>query len=250
MKITTIAFDGDDTLWHHENYFAKAKLQYQKIMDNQGNFPDAGERAWAQHVNDLPLWGYGVKSLTLSMVGAAVKMTDGRINGNAIQDILQIGRSLYQHPIILLGHVATTVQALHGRYRLFIITKGDLMAQEMKISQSKLAPFFEATEIVSEKDVSTYTRLFNRNNIDPTELLMVGNSVKSDILPVVELGAQAVHIPYELTWEHEVAEIQDHYRDKYITLPHMGHLLEVINTLEQLGSDHITATLRSESSES
>jgi putative hydrolase of the HAD superfamily len=232
MKIKTIAFDGDDTLWHHENYFSEARQKFNSLMNELGDFPNAGEVADAQHISNLPLWGYGVRSFTLSMIEAAISMTNGSIDGNNIKHIMEIGRSLYQHPVILLDHVAETIQELQTKYRLVLITKGDLVAQEIKISQSKLGPFFETIEIVSEKDVETYQRIFKRHGINPKECIMVGNSVKSDIIPPVQLGAQAVHIPYHSTWLFERAEVAQTDQGKFIVLPTMKELVSIIERFE------------------
>lgn len=232
MTITTIAFDGDDTLWHHENYFGIARAQFQTLMNEIGDYPDAIDLADQQHINNLPLWGYGVRSFTLSMIEAAIEMTGGTITGNDIKRVVEIGRSLYQHPIILLDHVAETVQTLHSKYRLVLITKGDLVAQEMKIHQSKLGPFFESAEIVSEKDIPTYERIFKRLDINPAECVMVGNSVKSDIIPPLALGAKAIHIPYSTTWMHEQAEVSESDVGKFLTMPSIQGLPEAIPLLE------------------
>jgi putative hydrolase of the HAD superfamily len=233
MKITTIAFDGDDTLWHHENYFSETKARFHTLMNELGDYPDAEEQASERHIANIPLWGYGVKSFTLAMVETAITLTSGKIIGSDIERIMDIGRSLYEHPVILLDHVAETIQALHGQYRLLLITKGDLLAQEMKIAQSKLAPFFEGIEIVSEKNVETYERVFKRYGLKAGEVLMVGNSVKSDILPPIMLGAQAIHIPYYVTWKYEQVETTETEQGKFMVLPDIKELPRALQEIEK-----------------
>jgi putative hydrolase of the HAD superfamily len=232
MKITTIGFDGDDTLWHHENYFAETKTEFHRLMNELGHYPDAEDRVSEREIANIPLWGYGVKSFTLAMVETAIALTNGKISGTDINRIMDIGRSLYQHPIILLDHVAETIQGLQGKYRLLLITKGDLFAQEMKISQSKLAPFFEGIEIVSEKDTETYRRIFKRYNAAPEELIMVGNSIKSDIIPPLELGANAIHIPYHMTWKHENVDAEETIEKKFLVIPTIKDLSQAISQIE------------------
>lgn len=235
MTLRAIAFDGDDTLWHHDSFFVEARKQFHDVMNELGDFPDAHEIADRTHIQNIPLWGYGVKSSTLSMVEAAITMTNGTITGDYIQRILNIGQMLYQHPIILLDHVTQTIQGLQGRYQILMITKGDLLAQQMKIAQSNLAPFFEAIEIVSEKDPETYDKIFQRYHLQPEEVIMIGNSVKSDILPVLELGGQAIHIPYQSTWQLEKADIPALFENNYVTLPNMHDVLHIIDCIEKTG---------------
>lgn len=231
--IKTIAFDGDDTLWHHENYFENAEERFHVLMNELGHYPEAKETVKKQHIESLPLWGYGVKSFTLTMIETALKLTDGAISGNDIGRVLDIGRSLYEHPVILLDHVATTIQALHGKYSLVLITKGDLFAQQTKIAQSHLAPFFDTIEVVSEKDPDTYHKIMVRDRMNPKEFVMVGNSIKSDILPVLSLGAQAVHIPYHITWQFERTELDNTRSKNFITLPSMEKLPQILDQFNQ-----------------
>jgi putative hydrolase of the HAD superfamily len=234
MKITTIGFDGDDTLWHHANYFAETEHKFHVLMNELGDYPDAEDQVKALHIANIPLWGYGVKSFTLSMIETANNLTSGEISGRYIKRIMEIGRSLYEHPVILLDHVAETIQNLQGKYRLILITKGDLLAQELKIAQSKLAPFFEGIEIVSEKDIETYQRIFKRYGVNPAETVMVGNSVKSDILPPLEIGANAIHIPYQFNWKHEVVELDEEEQKKFLVLPTIQNLPEALHYLENV----------------
>jgi len=244
MTIKTIAFDGDDTLWHHENYFEDAEHKFHVLMNEIGDYPQALEAVKSQHIATLPLWGYGVKSFTLAMIQTALSLTNDNIAGQYIHKIMDIGQSLYQHPVILLDHVADTIQRLHGKYQLVLISKGDLMAQQMKIAQSRLAPFFDLIEIVSEKDPDTYHKILKHDRINPKQFVMVGNSIKSDILPVLSIGGQAIHIPYHKTWEFERAEIDSsNDRNHYITLPTMKDLPDLLELYNQQDLENLSDVL-------
>lgn len=231
MTIKTIAFDGDDTLWHHEAYMRELTTRFHTILNEIGDYPQAQESLETAHIADLKLWGYGVKSLTLTMIETAIKITNGTITGTHLQKILDIGKETYLHPIQVLDHVRETLAALHKRYFLIVITKGDLLAQEMKLSRSGLLSFFDGIEIVSEKDPDTYKRIFKRYDIVPEEFVMVGNSVRSDILPVLSLGAKAVHIPYHTSWQFENPEVAETDKAKFTVLPSMETLPALVKTL-------------------
>lgn len=231
MTPALIAFDGDDTLWHHDNYFREAIEKFHFLVNEWGDYPDARSQLDDQHIKDLSLWGYGVKGLILTMMQLALTMTNGRLDGTQMQQILDIGRSLYLHPVQLLDHVLPTVTALHQRFQLMLITKGDLVAQEMKISQSGLAGFFDVIEIVSEKDTETYRKIFKRARVDPKDVIMIGNTLRSDVLPSIRAGAQAVHIPYQSSWHHEVAEVAESDKNSFITLSDMRDLPKILDSL-------------------
>lgn len=240
MAITTIAFDGDDTLWHHDNFFRAAIDEFYEVMNSLGDFPNAKEAIDEKHISDLAVWGYGVKGLTLSMIELAISLTDGKIAGTDIQKIFDIGRKTHLHPVILLDHVASTIQALQGRYRIVLITKGDLIAQEMKIHKSGLEPFFDIIEIISEKDNATYKKILQRHQIKPEELIMVGNSLRSDIIPPIQLGAQAIHIPYETSWHFEKMMTSDEEKKRFITMPNMQDMPLLIEQLEKSGTTELS----------
>ena len=231
-KIKLLAFDADDTLWHHENYVQQAWEALHTLMQSYGHFPDASNLAQAKQIDNLKLWGFGVKSIILAMIEAAIAMTQGRISATDIQKIIDIGKQLYQHPIILLDGVAKTLETLSQKYPLIMITKGDLWAQEVKLSQSGLTPYFKHIAIVSDKDITTYQRVFREQNIDPRDVVMIGNSVKSDVLPLIALGAQAIHIPYYVTWQFERAEVAESDQNRFILLPSMKDLPGVLERYE------------------
>jgi putative hydrolase of the HAD superfamily len=201
-----IGFDADDTLWHNESIFEKVHEKYFKLLARHHD-SEAVERAlFATEGRNLQLYGYGIKGYMLSAIETAIDLTEGKIGTTEIREILELGRAMMNHPVDLLDGARETLDLLAPSYRLLLITKGDLRDQERKLAKSGLADRFSAIEIVSEKDPGTYGRIFKRHGIEPSKFLMVGNSVKSDILPVLALGGSGVHVPYRITWGHEEAE--------------------------------------------
>ena len=204
MAITTVGLDGDDTLWHSESHFAVTTARMAELLAPWvPRDTDAEGHLLRIEAANLGLLGYGVKGFTLSMIETAIEVSDGQVPASAIREILEWGKKLLDHPVELLPEVADALDDLVGRYRLVLVTKGDLLHQESKLARSGLAESFSGIEIVSEKDVATYGRIMARHDVAPAEFVMVGNSVRSDVLPVLELGARAVHVPYHVTWAHE-----------------------------------------------
>lgn len=234
--IRVIAFDADDTLWHNEAYYRDAEATFRRMLAAYHDEDWIQERLFATEMRNLGHFGYGIKSFVLSMIETAIELTEGRVTGPEIQAIVDLGRGMLAHPVELLPRVEHTLMALQGHYRLMVITKGDLLDQEAKLARSGLDAFFSTVEVVSEKEEAVYRAILGRHQIQPSEFLMVGNSLKSDILPVVALGAQAVHVPYETTWIHEHVENVDATR--FTTLEHLGLLPDWLKTREkELGAD-------------
>jgi putative hydrolase of the HAD superfamily len=202
----TLAFDADDTLWHNESLFAVTQAEIARLLAPYAEEADLERRLLEVERRNLRLFGYGVKGFTLSMIESAIEISQGRITAREISCILQAGKELLAHHIELLPGVRDTLELLSKNYNLMMITKGDLFHQESRIAMSGLGELFSAIEVVSEKDPATYAKIWKRYHLDSENFLMVGNSLKSDILPVVELGARAIHIPYEITWELERAD--------------------------------------------
>ena len=207
MTISLIGLDADDTLWHSEDGFHTVTGRFCELLQPYAQDPsnlattlDMVER------RNMVLFGYGVKSFTLSMVEAAIEVSGGAVPAETIQQLVDEGRTLLARPVDLLEGVEEALAAIATRYRLVVITKGDLLHQEQKFHASGLDRHVEEIAVVSEKDVRTYRRLVERYGVEPGRFLMVGNSIRSDILPVLELGGRAVHIPYEYLWGHEVAD--------------------------------------------
>jgi putative hydrolase of the HAD superfamily len=221
--ITVIAFDGDDTLWHNESIFSVTQERFRSLMrEYQSEHLD--DRLFATETRNLRLFGYGVKGFILSMIETAIEVSDGQVRAADIQSIIDAGKAMLDHPVEPLEGVREAVEALQARYRLMVITKGDLFDQESKLARSGLADLFWRVEIVSEKDERTYRRILNDGGIKPDEFMMVGNSIRSDVLPVVALGAQAVYVPYQLTWAHERADLNGAPRERVRTLDSLAEL--------------------------
>lgn len=201
--LTTIAFDGDDTLWHNETLFAATQEKFTGLLTAYTGEDDIHERLYETERRNLRLFGYGIKGFTLSMIETALELTDRQIQASDIERILGWGKAMLGHPVEPLEGVREALTNLQGDYRLMVITKGDLFDQENKVARSGLADFFWRVEIVSEKDEATYRGILDRHDLDPETFLMVGNSLRSDIQPVLSLGSKAVHIEYEITWDHE-----------------------------------------------
>ncbi len=209
MPLAVVALDGDDTLWHSETHFADAHDTFARVLaPYAGDGFDIVAHQYATERRNLELFGYGIKGFTLSMIETAIEVTTGRITAAEIRELLDLGKAMLAHPVELLPGVAETVEALAGRYRLVLVTKGDLFHQEQKVARSGLADRFERIEIVSEKDEATYRRIVSTMGVDPEQFLMVGNTVRSDVLPVLAIGGRAVQVPYSVTWDHEVVDHQ------------------------------------------
>ena len=231
-NIRVVGFDGDDTLWHSQPFYDDAQARFEAIM---GRYLDVTDEAVRAHVlatekRNLALFGYGAKGMTLSMLEAAIELTERRISATDLGTILEMGREVLRHPVELLDGIREAVEAVATRYRIVLITKGDLQHQELKVRQCGLADLFHRIEIVSEKDVRTYERVIGELAIAPNEFAMVGNSLRSDIEPVVRVGGYGVHLPYHTTWAHELEhslEDPSHYR----TIAHPRELADALATL-------------------
>ncbi|MBJ7575865.1 HAD family hydrolase [Luteimonas sp. MC1828] len=202
--IRMVGFDADDTLWRSEDYFAAAQSTFESIVGAYvGDDARTTERLYAIEKANLAVFGYGVKGMALSMVEAAIEITESRISSSDLQRIVQMAKEMLRHPVDLLPGVREAVEQVAADYPVVLVTKGDLFHQEAKVRDSGLSHLFRRIEIVSEKDVPTYRRLLEEFAIPPEGFVMVGNSLRSDIAPVLELGGWGVHVPYHLTWEHE-----------------------------------------------
>lgn len=201
----TLGFDADDTLWHNESIFEETHRRYCELLAHYHDVATVEQKLFATEMRNLELFGYGVKAHALSSIETAIEMTDGRIGAEEIRAIIDLAKQMLQHPVELLDGAAEVIPALARDYQLVLITKGDLRDQERKLRESGLESCFAAIEIVSEKNISVYERLLARHEILPTRFVMIGNSLRSDILPVLELGGNGVHIPYRITWQHEQA---------------------------------------------
>jgi putative hydrolase of the HAD superfamily len=227
MPIRVVGFDGDDTLWHSETHFDVTQTAFRDLLRRHVPDVDVDRRLAEMEMKNLSVYGYGVKSFTLSMLETAIELTEARIPASDLEVILGWGKKMLLEPTRLLDGVEKTLTELSQGYDLLLITKGDLFDQESKLARSGLGDLFLGVEIVSEKDTDTYSGIFERRAIQPEDFVMVGNSLRSDVVPVVELGARAVHIPYQVTWHHE------HVPEE--SLPKSGwHRLESVTELPAL----------------
>lgn len=201
--VKIVGFDADDTLWINENYFREAEHEFCHLMMDYLEHEKTADELFRTETDNLDLFGYGAKGFTLSLIETAVRISGGKVTGEKIRQILDIGKKLIMQPIELLPGVTDTLQALQKKYKLVVVTKGDLLDQERKLKNSLLLPYFHHIEIMSNKHAADYKALISHLQIKPEEFVMVGNSLKSDILPVIKIGAQAVYVPYHTTWLHE-----------------------------------------------
>lgn len=226
-----IGFDADDTLWHNENIFEKTHERYRALLAQYHDAATVDRRLFATEMRNLELYGYGVKGFTLSAIETAIELTSGKIGADEIRHLISLGQDMLAHPVELLDGVTETLTALARAHRLIVITKGDLRDQERKLAKSGLGAHFERVEILSEKDAGTYAAIFRRHAIDPDRFLMVGNSLKSDILPVLELGGAGAHVPYHLTWAAERVEHLPAADGRFFRLKTLRELPDVVAAL-------------------
>jgi putative hydrolase of the HAD superfamily len=232
-RLHTIGFDADDTLWHNETIFERVHERYRALLARYHDAATVDRTLLATEKRNLELYGYGVKGFTLSAIETAIELTSGRISAEEIKLILANGREMLAHPVDLLDGVAETLAELSAEYRLLLITKGDLRDQQRKLAKSGLAAHFHHVEIVSEKDLSTYASILRRHALRPESFLMVGNSLKSDILPVLELGGAGAHVPYHLTWALEHSEPPTTGRDRFFELKSVREISAIARALWQ-----------------
>ncbi len=228
-----IAFDGDDTLWHNEIHYARAQAEFRHLLSAHHPAEVVNTRLYETEMRNLEFYGYGIKSFTLSMIETATELTGGRITGDDIRTILKIGRRMLTAEVELLEHAQVTVEQLARTHPLMLITKGDLRDQKRKLARSQLAPFFQHIEIVTDKTRADYTEILDKYQITPAHFLMVGDSLRSDIAPVLELGGQVVHIPYHLAWAHEVVEDVSRDGPGYHRLEHIGLLPALVKEIDE-----------------
>lgn len=216
MKV--IAFDADDTLWSNEPYFQEVERKYTDLLKQYGTPETISSELFHTEMSNLKDFGYGAKAFTISMVETALRISEKTISANDIQKIINLGKSLLQMPVELLPGVKETLEVLknRGNYKLIMATKGDLRDQENKLERSGLSPYFDHIEVMSDKTEKEYLRLFSILQVTPEEFAMVGNSLKSDIQPVLSIGGYGVHIPFEVMWKHEVVDAFTHQHLKQV----------------------------------
>ncbi len=222
-NLTTIGFDADDTLWQNEQFFRRTEKHFASLLAGHAEGHDIEARLLEAEKRNLALYGFGIKGFTLSMIETALELGGGNVPPAVIREILDAGREMLSHPVETLPHVRETLEQLAGNYRLVLITKGDLFDQERKLAQSGLGELFDAVEIVSDKTAATYHRIFSRHGDGPERSMMVGNSLKSDVVPAIEAGSWGVYIPHELTWVLEHVD-EPSGAPRFRRLDHLGEL--------------------------
>ncbi len=229
--LTTIGFDADDTLWQNEQFYQLTQARFAELLREHAEPHDLSAGLLEAEKRNLKIYGFGIKGFTLSMIETAIEMTAGKVPSSVIAKILDAGREMLAHPVETLPHAREALEFLHGSYRLVLITKGDLFDQERKVAQSGLGELFAAVEIVSDKSRSTYAQIFDRHGDGPEASMMVGNSMRSDILPAIAAGSWGVYVPHDLTWsiEHGEAPIHD---ERFHQIDHLGKLPALIERIE------------------
>ena len=232
MPIKVVAFDGDDTLWHNETHFHFTQAALRDLLRGHVPNADVDVRLFETEMANLSLYGYGIKSFTLSMIETAIEITDGTIPASDLKVILDWGKRMLREPTELLEGVRETLVEVSRNHELLLITKGDLFDQESKLARSGLADRFAGVDILSDKNVDSYRRVLSRRGIDAGEFVMVGNSLRSDVVPVVELGARAVHIPYHVTWQHEQVDEDSVPGEGWFRLEKITELSPLLGSLD------------------
>jgi putative hydrolase of the HAD superfamily len=225
-NLQTIGFDADDTLWHNERFFVLTQQRFADLLADHADKDHLAERLIDAERRNIGHYGFGVKGFVLSMIETAIEVTDGRVPASVISELMAAGRDMLAHPIELLPHARTAVEAAADTHRIVLITKGDLLHQERKLAQSGLGDLFDAVEIVSDKRPDTYARIFGDLPGGVPGAMMVGNSMKSDVVPAIEAGAWGVHVPHDLAWALEHAEPPKAPRFRIV--PDLGALPELI----------------------
>lgn len=231
-KIEVVAFDGDDTLWHNETIFSMTQERFEALLEPYVETALLHERMLDTERRNVEIFGYGIKGFTLSMIETAIEVTDGRVSTGELRTLLDFGKEMLAHPVELLDGARAAIEATSARARVVLITKGDLFDQESKLARSGLGELFDAIEIVSEKDEARYRRVLARQDVEPAQFVMVGNSVRSDVLPVARIGGHAVHVPYHVTWALEEADPSDIPVSSWTRIDHLDELPAVLDALE------------------
>ena len=228
-NIKVIGFDADDTLWVNETYFREAEMEFARLLSEYETPNKIDQELFKMEMQNLALYGYGVKAFVLSMVESALELSNYNVTHKTIEDILNIGKDMLNKPVELLTGVEDVLKSLSGKYRLILATKGDLLDQERKLEKSGLTKYFHHIEVLSDKQETNYSGLLNHLDINPSEFLMIGNSLKSDVLPLVNIKAHAIHVPFHTTWAHEVVSEKETNGKSYKTVSNLKEILKIMN---------------------
>lgn len=225
--IKVIGFDADDTLWVNETYFREAEERFAALLEPYETKNKIDQELFKMEIRNLELYGYGIKGFMLSMIESALELSNNEIPQTTILKLLDIGKSMISHPVHVLEGVEEVLEKLNGKYRLIVLTKGDLLDQERKLDRSKLSDYFHHVEVLSDKKEKNYKDLLEHLEISTNEFLMIGNSLKSDVLPLTNIGANAVHVPFHTTWQHEEVAVPIN-RSGYITVQKLTDVLDYL----------------------
>ena len=226
--INVIGFDADDTLWVNETYFREAEVKFAELLEHYETKNKVDQELFKMEMKNLDLYGFGIKGFMLSMIESALELSNKRVPQEIINHILDIGKNMISRPVELLDGVEEVLQALSDKYRLIVLTKGDLLDQERKLEKSGLSKYFHHVEVLSDKKEINYKNLLDHLEIEVSEFLMVGNSLKSDVIPILNIGASAVHVPFHTTWAHEMVPEEEQPND-HLTLNSLRDLLKYLN---------------------
>ena len=227
MNPKIIAFDADDTLWHNEPYFDEAQERFCQLFQDYASSQEILGLILNHQVKNLPLYGFGIKAFTLSMIEVALQLTNHQISGKGIEQIITIGKDLLQKPVELLPNVEDVLKELNGKYKLVVATKGDLKDQHRKLHDSGIGHYFHHIEVLSDKAELDYSKMFGRLECKANDFLMIGNSLKSDVLPILNLGGFGIHIPYHTTWEYEKIDFEIEHKN-FLALSNVKEVLNVL----------------------
>lgn len=227
-NIKVIAFDADDTLWVNETYFREAENQFANLLSKYETKNKIDQELFKTEIKNLAIYGYGVKGFVLSMVECALELSNYQINQKTIESILNIGKEMLEKPIELLDGVEEVLKKLHPKYKLIVATKGDLLDQERKLEKSNLLKYFHHIEVMSDKKEKDYQKLIQHLDINSSELLMIGNSLKSDVLPLINVSASAIHVPFHTTWAHEEVPEENQSKTTYKSLSNIKQVLSYL----------------------
>ncbi|MCT4629674.1 HAD family hydrolase [Winogradskyella sp.] len=228
--IKVIGFDADDTLWVNETYFREAEEQVGLLLSHYETPNKIDQELFKMEMKNLSIYGYGVKGFVLSMIELAIELSNGKVSNDIIGKILNIGKDMINKPIELLDGVEDVLKTLSKNYKLIVATKGDLLDQERKLEKSGLLQYFHHIEVLSEKQETNYEKLLNHLDINPSEFLMIGNSLKSDVLPLINIGSKAIHVPFHTTWQHEKVNENETNGLEYKTVNNLNEILNFIKT--------------------
>jgi putative hydrolase of the HAD superfamily len=224
-KIKVIAFDADDTLWVNETYFREAEKEFAQLLCGYETENKIDQELFKTQIKNLAIYGYGIKGFVLSMVECALELSNYQLEQKSLEKILNIGKEMLEKPIELLDGIEDVLQSLQGKYKLVVATKGDLLDQERKLEKSNLLKYFHHIEVMSDKKEKDYQKLIQHLDIHPSEFLMIGNSLKSDVLPLVAIGSSAIHVPFHTTWAHENVPKGRESKTSYVTVLNIKQVL-------------------------